>query len=123
MISKRVPVVPDLGLHISYTLHISSHTNLILFCVSQLRKEQVESVNVGGTNNVINVCVEKGITRLVYTSTINVTFAGKPIEEGDEDSLPCVPLDMHIDHYSRTKSISDQMVLTANGRSLKGKRP
>ncbi|XP_036797394.1 putative short-chain dehydrogenase/reductase family 42E member 2 [Oncorhynchus mykiss] len=86
----------------------------------QLRKEQVESVNVGGTNNVINVCVEKGITRLVYTSTINVTFAGKPIEEGDEDSLPCVPLDMHIDHYSRTKSISDQMVLTANGRSLKG---
>uniref|UniRef100_A0A4W5QNB1 Short chain dehydrogenase/reductase family 42E, member 2 n=1 Tax=Hucho hucho TaxID=62062 RepID=A0A4W5QNB1_9TELE len=60
------------------------------------------------------------ITLLVYTSTINVTFAGKPIEEGDEDSLPCVPLDMHIDHYSRTKSISDQMVLTANGRSLKG---
>jgi hypothetical protein len=38
--------------------------------------------------------VEKGITRLVYTSTINVTFAGKPIEEGDEESLPCVPLDM-----------------------------
>uniref|UniRef100_A0A8K9X5M5 Short chain dehydrogenase/reductase family 42E, member 2 n=1 Tax=Oncorhynchus mykiss TaxID=8022 RepID=A0A8K9X5M5_ONCMY len=64
----------------------------------QLRKEQVESVNVGGTNNVINVCVEKGITRLVYTSTINVTFAGKPIEEGDEDSLPCVPLDMVITH-------------------------
>lgn len=42
----------------------------------------------------VSVCVEKGITRLVYTSTINVTFAGKPIEEGDEDSLPCVPLDM-----------------------------
>uniref|UniRef100_A0A8C8D1A8 3-beta hydroxysteroid dehydrogenase/isomerase domain-containing protein n=1 Tax=Oncorhynchus tshawytscha TaxID=74940 RepID=A0A8C8D1A8_ONCTS len=71
----------------------------------QLRKEQVESVNVGGTNNVINVCVEKGITRLVYTSTINVTFAGKPIEEGDEDSLPCVPLDMVITHFSLFNAI------------------
>ncbi|XP_071766541.2 putative short-chain dehydrogenase/reductase family 42E member 2 [Centroberyx gerrardi] len=86
----------------------------------QLRKEQVESVNVGGTNNVINVCKERGIPKLVYTSTINVVFAGKPIEDGDEDSVPCVPLDMHIDHYSRTKAIADQMVLSANGCALKG---
>ncbi|XP_067089204.1 putative short-chain dehydrogenase/reductase family 42E member 2 [Osmerus mordax] len=86
----------------------------------QLRKEQVESVNVGGTNNVIKVCLERGIPRLVYTSTVNVAFAGKPIEEGDEDSVPCVPLDMHIDHYSRTKAVADQMVLSANGCSLKG---
>ncbi|XP_010895712.1 putative short-chain dehydrogenase/reductase family 42E member 2 [Esox lucius] len=86
----------------------------------QLRKEEVESVNVGGTKNVIKVCVERGISRLVYTSTVNVSFAGKPIEDGDEDSVPCVPLDMHIDHYSRTKSIADQMILTANGRSIQG---
>ncbi|KAM4598293.1 putative short-chain dehydrogenase/reductase family 42E member 2 [Polymixia lowei] len=86
----------------------------------QLRKELVESVNVGGTNNIINVCKDRGIPRLVYTSTVNVVFAGKPIEEGDEDSVPCVPLDMHIDHYSRTKAIADQMVLSANGCSLKG---
>ncbi|XP_066531745.1 putative short-chain dehydrogenase/reductase family 42E member 2 [Hoplias malabaricus] len=86
----------------------------------QLKKELVESVNVGGTNNVINVCCERGISRLVYTSTVNVAFAGKPIEDGDEDSIPCVPLHMHIDHYSRTKAIADRMVLAANGRSLKG---
>ncbi|KAL7826547.1 hypothetical protein AOLI_G00317560 [Acnodon oligacanthus] len=86
----------------------------------QLKKEQVESVNVGGTNNVINVCCERGISRLVYTSTVNVAFAGRPIEDGDEDSIPCVPLHMHIDHYSRTKAIADRMILAANGRSLKG---
>ncbi|XP_071318953.1 putative short-chain dehydrogenase/reductase family 42E member 2 [Trachinotus anak] len=86
----------------------------------QLQKEQVESVNVGGTNNVINVCMERSIPRLVYTSTINVVFAGKPIEEGDEDSVPYVPPDVHIDHYSRTKAIAEQMVLSANGCSLKG---
>ncbi|XP_053194855.1 putative short-chain dehydrogenase/reductase family 42E member 2 [Scomber japonicus] len=86
----------------------------------QLRKEQVESINVGGTNNVINVCKERSIPRLVYTSTINVVFAGKPIEDGDEASVPYLPPDAHIDHYSRTKAIAEQMVLSANGCSLKG---
>ncbi|XP_034448035.1 putative short-chain dehydrogenase/reductase family 42E member 2 [Hippoglossus hippoglossus] len=86
----------------------------------QLKKEQVESVNVGGTNNVINVCKERSIPRLVYTSTINVVFAGKPIEDGDEESVPYVAPDVHIDHYSRTKAIAEQMVLSANGCSLKG---
>ncbi|XP_076608339.1 putative short-chain dehydrogenase/reductase family 42E member 2 [Chaetodon auriga] len=86
----------------------------------QLRKEQVESVNVGGTNNVINVCKERSIPRLVYTSTINVVFTGKPIEECDEASMPFVPPDVHIDHYSRTKAIAEQMVLSADGGSLKG---
>ncbi|XP_041812387.1 putative short-chain dehydrogenase/reductase family 42E member 2 [Chelmon rostratus] len=86
----------------------------------QLRKEQVESINVGGTNNVINVCKERGIPRLVYTSTINVVFTGEPIEECDEASMPFVPPDVHIDHYSRTKAIAEQMVLAANGCSLKG---
>ncbi|KAL3053773.1 hypothetical protein OYC64_006155 [Pagothenia borchgrevinki] len=86
----------------------------------QLRKEQVESVNVGGTNNVINVCRERSIPRLVYTSTINVVFAGKPIEDGDEGSVQCVPPDVHIDNYSRTKTIAEQMVLSADGCPLKG---
>lgn len=41
----------------------------------------------------IAVCCERGVSRLVYTSTVNVVFAGKPIEDGDEDSVLCVPLD------------------------------
>ncbi|XP_054615434.1 putative short-chain dehydrogenase/reductase family 42E member 2 [Dunckerocampus dactyliophorus] len=86
----------------------------------QLRKEQVESVNVGGTHNVINVCKERSIHRLVYTSTINAVFAGEPIEDGDEASVACVPPDMHVDHYSRTKAIAEQIVLSANGCPLKG---
>lgn len=81
----------------------------------QLRKEQVESVNVGGTKNVINgeetprlgavsvradgdgdcaaspVCKDRSIPRLVYTSTINVVFTGEPIEEQDESSASYVP--------------------------------
>uniref|UniRef100_A0A8C9RIQ2 Short chain dehydrogenase/reductase family 42E, member 2 n=1 Tax=Scleropages formosus TaxID=113540 RepID=A0A8C9RIQ2_SCLFO len=86
----------------------------------QLNKEQVESVNVGGTSNVINVCLKRRVSRLVYTSTVNVAFVGLPIEEGDEDSAPCLPLGLHTDHYSRTKAIAERMVLEANGCPLKG---
>ncbi|KAJ8344930.1 hypothetical protein SKAU_G00291230 [Synaphobranchus kaupii] len=86
----------------------------------QLKKEQVESINVGGTSNVIKACLEQEVPSLVYTSTVNVVFAGRPIEDGDEETVPCVPLEMHIDHYSRTKAIAERMVLMVNGHTLKG---
>ncbi|XP_036031167.1 LOW QUALITY PROTEIN: putative short-chain dehydrogenase/reductase family 42E member 2 [Onychomys torridus] len=86
----------------------------------KLQKQQIESINVGGTRLVINVCVRRRVPRLVYTSTVNVTFGGKPIEQGDEDSVPYFPLDKHMDHYSRTKAIADQLTLMANGTPLLG---
>ncbi|XP_051002940.1 putative short-chain dehydrogenase/reductase family 42E member 2 isoform X1 [Acomys russatus] len=86
----------------------------------KLQKQQIESINVGGTKLVINVCVRRRIPRLVYTSTVNVTFGGKPVEQGDEDSIPYFPLDKHMDHYSRTKAIADQLTLMANGTPLLG---
>ncbi|EHH60232.1 Putative short-chain dehydrogenase/reductase family 42E member 2 [Macaca fascicularis] len=86
----------------------------------KLQKEQIESINVGGTKLVIDVCVRQRVPRLIYTSTVNVAFGGKPIEQGDEDSVPYFPLDEHIDHYSRTKAIADQLTLMANGTPLPG---
>nr|XP_012807049.2 putative short-chain dehydrogenase/reductase family 42E member 2 [Jaculus jaculus] len=86
----------------------------------KLQKEQIESINVGGTKLVINVCVRRRVPRLVYTSTVNVAFGGKPIDWGNEDSVPYFPLDKHMDHYSRTKAIADQLTLTANGTPLLG---
>ncbi|XP_033073672.1 putative short-chain dehydrogenase/reductase family 42E member 2 [Trachypithecus francoisi] len=86
----------------------------------KLQKEQIESINVGGTKLVIDVCVRQRVPRLIYTSTVNVAFGGKPIELGDEDSVPYFPLDEHIDHYSRTKAIADQLTLMANGTPLPG---
>ncbi|XP_021569967.1 putative short-chain dehydrogenase/reductase family 42E member 2 [Carlito syrichta] len=86
----------------------------------KLQKEQIESINVGGTKLVIDVCVRQRVPRLVYTSTVNVAFGGKPIDQGDEDSVPYFPLDKHMDHYSRTKAIADQLILMANGTPLPG---
>ncbi|KAL3877516.1 hypothetical protein ACJMK2_035213 [Sinanodonta woodiana] len=82
----------------------------------QLNKKLIEAVNVKGTENVIRACIKHNVTRLVYTSTYNVIFGGQTIESGEE-TLPYLPLDKHPDHYSRTKSIAEQMVLAASGQN------
>ncbi|XP_033847523.1 short-chain dehydrogenase/reductase family 42E member 1 [Periophthalmus magnuspinnatus] len=83
----------------------------------QLNWQLIEAVNVQGTQNVLKACVEHGVSRLVYTSTFNVVFGGQEIENGDE-SLPYLPLHLHPDHYSRTKSLAEMAVLKANGTVL-----
>lgn len=87
----------------------------------QLNRRLIEAVNVQGTQNVLKACVERSVSRLVYTSTFNVVFGGQVIENGDE-SLPYLPLHLHPDHYSRTKSLAEMAVLGANGTALKDGR-
>lgn len=83
----------------------------------QLNRKLTEDVNVKGTENVIQACKSTGVSSLVYTSTYNVIFGGQIIENGDE-SLPYLPLHLHPDHYSRTKSLAEMKVLEANGAEL-----
>lgn len=83
----------------------------------QLNAKLIDEVNVKGTENILRACVAHGVPRLVYTSTYNVVFGGQEIKNGDE-SLPYLPLHLHPDHYSRTKSIAEMQVLKANGSQL-----
>lgn len=82
-----------------------------------VRTHRIEEVNVEGTRNVLETCVKKGITRLVYLSTHGVVFGGKEIESGDE-TLPYVASDQYVSSYDRTKSIAEQLVLENNGRPV-----
>lgn len=83
----------------------------------KLPKKVYEDVNIIGNKNVIDVCKELGIRKLVYTSTLDVVVDGKkPIIYGDE-TLP-YPNKMPKDHYSRTKIIAEQMVIEANTPEL-----
>ncbi len=67
--------------------------------------------------------METGTTRIVYTSTYNVVFGGQEIRDGNS-SLPYFPIDQHVDHYSKTKSVAEQEVRKASGMEVmnKGKR-
>ncbi|XP_004704584.1 short-chain dehydrogenase/reductase family 42E member 1 [Echinops telfairi] len=83
----------------------------------QLDSHLIEDINVRGTENVLQACQRLGVPRIVYTSTFNVVFGGQVICNGDE-SLPYLPLHLHPDHYSRTKSVAERTVLEANGKAL-----
>ncbi|RZS00263.1 hypothetical protein BHM03_00029931 [Ensete ventricosum] len=83
-----------------------------------LQAGRTDEVNINGTCNILDVCHQFGIKRLVYVSTYNVVFGGKEIVNGNE-SLPYFPIDEHVDPYGRSKSIAEQLVLKSNGRPSK----
>ncbi|XP_078527660.1 short-chain dehydrogenase/reductase family 42E member 1-like [Lissotriton helveticus] len=85
----------------------------------QFNRCLIEDVNLKGTANVIQSCIQQGVSRLVYTSTCNVVFGGQVILNGDE-SLPYLPQHLHLDHYSRTKALAEMNVLEANNTKLEG---
>jgi len=77
------------------------------------QKNVYDEVNIGGNHNVIEACKELGISRLIYTSTLDVVVDGKKaIVDGDE-SHP-YPRRLPSDPYCRTKIIAEKMVLEAN---------
>ncbi|KAI3468335.1 hypothetical protein Pfo_024998 [Paulownia fortunei] len=71
------------------------------------------SVNVQGTQNIIDACVELKIKRLIYTSSPSVVFDGvHGILNGDE-TLPYPA--KHNDSYSATKAEGEALVIKSNG--------
>ncbi|CAN6476676.1 unnamed protein product [Victoria cruziana] len=83
-----------------------------------LQTARVDEVNMNGTCHVLDVCFEFGIQRLVYMSTYNVVFGGNEIINGNEMSN-YFPVDSHVDPYSRSKTLAEQLVLKSNGRRAK----
>ncbi|OAY71198.1 3beta-hydroxysteroid-dehydrogenase/decarboxylase isoform 2 [Ananas comosus] len=73
------------------------------------------SVNVEGTKNVIDACIECKVKRLIYTSSPSVVFDGvHGIFNGDE-SMPFP--EKFNDSYSETKAEGEKLVIKANGRN------
>jgi sterol-4alpha-carboxylate 3-dehydrogenase (decarboxylating) len=84
----------------------------------KLPAQVYEEVNIQGNRNVIDACLEVGIPKIVYTSTIDVVVDGtKPITNGDE-SLP-YPDPLPKDPYCRTKITAEVMMCEASSETLK----
>jgi nucleoside-diphosphate-sugar epimerase len=71
--------------------------------------------NVVGTRNVIDACRERGIRRLVHTSTPSVIHAGGDVEGVDERAPIATQFETA---YPATKAEAERMVLAANGPGL-----
>jgi nucleoside-diphosphate-sugar epimerase len=79
-------------------------------------KEEVLTVNAGGTENVINVCKKMGIKHLAVTSSLDAVFTGKPLVDIDETQ---VYPDIHATVYCESKKLTELAALRANNENLK----
>lgn len=67
--------------------------------------------NVQGTDNVIKVCKSLNISKLVYTSTLDVTWDWNGLSGPPSTTYPSSPAN----GYIKTKGLAEKMVLNANG--------
>ncbi len=77
--------------------------------------EDYYQANVVGTRHVLEACRRTGVRRLVFTGSPSAVFTGADAE-GITESAPYPR--RHDSHYSRTKAISEEMVLAADGPEL-----
>jgi len=78
--------------------------------------DEYYSINVLGTENVIEACRTNRIPRLVYTSTPSVVFRGGNLC-GVNESTPYA--EKFLCHYAETKVMAEKAVLAANSVDLK----
>jgi nucleoside-diphosphate-sugar epimerase len=71
-------------------------------------EEEVMAVNTGGTENVIRACHAMKVKYLVYTSSLDAIFTGKPMVNIDE-SVPYPAV--HPNAYCRSKCEAEKAVL------------
>jgi nucleoside-diphosphate-sugar epimerase len=83
-------------------------------------REAYRSVNQAGTELLLANCRRQGVSRLVYTSSPSVVFAGRD-QCGVDESAPYDFGWMRANkaYYSESKACAEQAVLAANGDGLK----
>jgi nucleoside-diphosphate-sugar epimerase len=74
-------------------------------------EHEVLAVNFGGTRHVVAACLENGVKHLLYTSSLDAVFGGKPLVNIDE-SIPYP--ENHPNMYCRSKYLSEKLVMETN---------
>jgi nucleoside-diphosphate-sugar epimerase len=78
--------------------------------------EEVLAVNVTGTENVVNACRHNGVRYMVFTSSLDAIYSGKPLV-GVDESHPYP--EKHKTSYCRSKYLAEQVVMRGNNEHLK----
>ncbi|XP_022050927.1 3 beta-hydroxysteroid dehydrogenase type 7 [Acanthochromis polyacanthus] len=95
------------------------HTASLVDVWHRVPEKRIYSVNVTGTENVIDACVECNIECLVYTSSMEVigpNINGDHFRRGNEDTPYLIK---HTMAYPKTKAKAEKIVLDANGMKVK----
>jgi sterol-4alpha-carboxylate 3-dehydrogenase (decarboxylating) len=78
-------------------------------------EEEVLAVNTGGTANIVKACQENGVKAMVYTSSLDAVYSGKPLVDVDE-TLPYP--EKHETMYCRSKYLGEVEVIKAAENGL-----
>ena len=78
-------------------------------------ESEVYDVNVGGTDNIVKACKENKVRALVFTSSLDAVFTGKPQIDIDE-SVP-YPEKFH-SMYCKSKYLGEKIVLSENSEAF-----
>uniref|UniRef100_A0A2K6GX73 Hydroxy-delta-5-steroid dehydrogenase, 3 beta- and steroid delta-isomerase 7 n=1 Tax=Propithecus coquereli TaxID=379532 RepID=A0A2K6GX73_PROCO len=96
--------------------HVVIHIAGLVDVFGRASPKTIHEVNVQGTQNVIEACVQTGTQFLVYTSSMEVVgpnIKGHPFYRGNEDT----PYEaVHKHPYPCSKALAERLVLEANGR-------
>jgi sterol-4alpha-carboxylate 3-dehydrogenase (decarboxylating) len=87
--------------------------NASIVHTKQNKRDVVWSVNLGGTENMLEAARQQGVPRFVYISSGSVVYEGKDIENGDE-SLPYSSVSQA--PYADSKIAAEKLVLAENGK-------
>ncbi|XP_029944924.1 3 beta-hydroxysteroid dehydrogenase type 7 [Salarias fasciatus] len=96
------------------------HSASLVDVCHRIPESAIYAVNVTGTKNVIQACVECGVERLVYTSSMEVigpNMNGDHFLRGNEDTPYVVK---HTMAYPKSKTEAEKIVLEANGIEVRG---
>ena len=79
-------------------------------------EKEVMDINYRGTLNVIEACLSSRVKGMVYTSSLDVLFDGRPLVDVDEETpYP----ERHSNSYCESKCLAEKKVLEANGEHMR----
>uniref|UniRef100_A0A672GW28 3 beta-hydroxysteroid dehydrogenase/Delta 5-->4-isomerase-like n=1 Tax=Salarias fasciatus TaxID=181472 RepID=A0A672GW28_SALFA len=96
------------------------HTASIIDVRDSVEYSEMYSVNVRGTQLLLEACVSENVSSFIYTSTIEVMGpnpAGDAVTNGTEDTAYKSSLKFN---YSKTKKEAEDRTLAAHGEALPG---
>jgi dihydroflavonol-4-reductase len=94
-----------------YVFHLAG-----LVQISGMRKKLIFDINVGGTRNVVQACLEKGVKRLLYVSSVHALkgqTATKAIDESLDSDINNLP-----GAYGKSKAMATIEVMNALQKGL-----
>ncbi|XP_068122090.1 3 beta-hydroxysteroid dehydrogenase type 7-like [Hyperolius riggenbachi] len=99
-------------------VHVVIHTAALVDYLDEYPFKKLEAVNVKGTENIVNACLDAGVPYLLYTSSITAAGPNTNLDPMVGIKEDTVYHGEQLLNYGKTKARAEKLVLLANGQQL-----